>query len=385
MNNKESIPVVTLARQLFEKTNSLVIICNYDATVVWANTFAMSDGQKLPAPITDFIADADPSFIKYKINENKSFSFLSQVQLDTPVVADVTPLEGELFLIKTNGESSCGSNNIKKIIEDYSLSQKMRFNNTIRLIDMIIDNLGMIDYYPEVEVAKNIRGNFYKLFRDSLNRIEFLRLHNGVKELTFQTLDMANFLQILFEYLKMHSLKEGIGFFNYKRNFSNTQCRIDMTTFTSAILNIIHNAAIYSGSGQEIDIEASVKRNMFILSVKNYGFGIDRNNQDDIWKPYYSYNPDSNRFPGQGLGLAITKKVIEELHGGRCDFYSQPNKNDYTIFTIAIPCREYTTTETGTLGFSSDSSGEEWVHYLLHPLMPPAVLFGSMRKDEDGR
>ncbi|MEN6464723.1 MAG: ATP-binding protein, partial [Syntrophaceae bacterium] len=69
----------------------------------------------------------------------------------------------------------------------------------------------------------------------------------------------------------------------------------------------------------------------FILHVSDTGAGISRENLQKIFEPFFTTKSD-----GLGLGLAITKRVMEE-HGGRIDFVSEQGKGSEV--TLGIPLR----------------------------------------------
>jgi signal transduction histidine kinase len=56
-----------------------------------------------------------------------------------------------------------------------------------------------------------------------------------------------------------------------------------------------------------------------------------------LFKPYSRLNADRQRHPGLGLGLALSKQVIE-LHGGRIWVDSEPGKG--SIFSFYLPRRQ---------------------------------------------
>lgn len=91
---------------------------------------------------------------------------------------------------------------------------------------------------------------------------------------------------------------------------------IDSAMLRRVLDNLVHNAvqAIERGGGDDgrIEIVAQGSRTAGTVSLRisDNGPGIDAENVEDIYAPYYTTRPD-----GTGLGLAIVKKVVLE-HGG---------------------------------------------------------------------
>jgi len=58
--------------------------------------------------------------------------------------------------------------------------------------------------------------------------------------------------------------------------------------------------------------------------------------------PYYRVEADRPRFPGLGLGLALSKQLVE-LHGGRIWVQSKPGKGSTLAFALPIAEEEEST------------------------------------------
>ena len=67
------------------------------------------------------------------------------------------------------------------------------------------------------------------------------------------------------------------------------------------------------------------------ISVKDNGVGIDEEQQQKIFEPFYT---TKNKEDGTGLGLSIVKQIVER-HGGEISVESQEGKG--STFTIILP------------------------------------------------
>ncbi len=99
------------------------------------------------------------------------------------------------------------------------------------------------------------------------------------------------------------------------------------------VINLVINAvqAIQEGPGR-VRIECGTEDSAAYLSVSDDGEGIAKDELDKIFEPYYS-----TKKIGIGLGLAITKRFVEE-HGGTISAASEIGKG--TIMTIRLPRHE---------------------------------------------
>jgi light-regulated signal transduction histidine kinase (bacteriophytochrome) len=82
-----------------------------------------------------------------------------------------------------------------------------------------------------------------------------------------------------------------------------------------------------------VKISSSQNKNEYEFSVEDNGIGIDPNNSQQIFEIFHKLN--SNEYPGTGMGLAISKKIIEN-HNGNIWFTSEPGKGSIFYFTIQI-------------------------------------------------
>lgn len=98
--------------------------------------------------------------------------------------------------------------------------------------------------------------------------------------------------------------------------------------------NIIGNALKYTKSDTppQIKITATEQKGFWLFSVKDNGIGIEKEYFDRIFIIFQRLH-NQNQFSGTGIGLAITKKIIENL-GGKIWLESEPGKGSTFYFTI---------------------------------------------------
>ncbi len=108
----------------------------------------------------------------------------------------------------------------------------------------------------------------------------------------------------------------------------------DRSRLYQICLNLIGNAMKFTERGQVI-IEASVLDQFLAISIKDSGIGISESQQAAIFSRFEQVDgSNSRRFGGIGLGLAITKELVE-LHGGKISLKSQQGKG--SVFTFTVP------------------------------------------------
>ncbi len=108
---------------------------------------------------------------------------------------------------------------------------------------------------------------------------------------------------------------------------------IDFVEIKRVVNNLIANASEYSPLGGRIVLRLFETKNEICLSVQDFGKGMNLTEQKDIFSHYISYAKKYKKV-GSGLGLYITKKIID-AHNGKIKVDSKPNHG--TTITILLP------------------------------------------------
>jgi signal transduction histidine kinase len=103
----------------------------------------------------------------------------------------------------------------------------------------------------------------------------------------------------------------------------------DENQLKQVFLNLIKNSVESMVDGGFIDIKARFINNHLIIRVQDEGEGIPQEQVDKLGEPFYTTKPN-----GTGLGLMVTKKIIEE-HNGKLEISSSPKKG--TKVTVTLP------------------------------------------------
>ena len=123
----------------------------------------------------------------------------------------------------------------------------------------------------------------------------------------------------------------------FKSNLCEDACTLqgDSTQMTRAIQNVIINA-IQAASEKKGSVTVSCVRKEFYVDVRveDTGYGITPAQMTKIFDPYFTTKQGKS---GTGLGLYITKKVVED-HNGSIKVDSTPQVG--TSFTIRLPLPE---------------------------------------------
>jgi len=90
----------------------------------------------------------------------------------------------------------------------------------------------------------------------------------------------------------------------------------DRQRATQALLNLLSNAVKYSGGGARVDVIVSREGDDCIrIAVSDTGPGIPAELRDRLFQPFERLGAERTTIPGTGLGLALTRKLVEAMHG----------------------------------------------------------------------
>jgi signal transduction histidine kinase len=110
--------------------------------------------------------------------------------------------------------------------------------------------------------------------------------------------------------------------------------RADPMRLEQVITNLLSNAAKFSDPGSEITLGVTATDDQIRISVADQGVGVDPADHDRIFDSFSQLdNSDIRKVNGTGLGLNISKRIVE-AHGGLINF--EPNEGGGTVFYIEL-------------------------------------------------
>lgn len=136
-------------------------------------------------------------------------------------------------------------------------------------------------------------------------------------------------------------IDEIVKSFKARDDFDNIQFRVvvqdnqltanlDALLFKQAITNLIENAVLaYDSTDGEVLIEIESSDMEMTICISDKGCGISAEDIDKIFTPFFS-----SRAAGTGLGLPLTRKIID-LHNGHLSVSSKQGEG--TVFTVSLP------------------------------------------------
>jgi PAS domain S-box-containing protein len=109
----------------------------------------------------------------------------------------------------------------------------------------------------------------------------------------------------------------------------------DRSRLEQVLLNLLSNASKYSPKNTEITLTAKKENSTLLIGIQDQGIGIGLEDQKRLFKPYHRVEQDRQSFPGIGLGLAVSKQIIE-AHHGKIWIESAPDMGSFFKITLPI-------------------------------------------------
>jgi two-component system sensor histidine kinase KdpD len=109
----------------------------------------------------------------------------------------------------------------------------------------------------------------------------------------------------------------------------------DSAWIGKVLTNLLGNAVKYSAPDQPVFVSADLRGDMLAISVADRGAGIEPMEQEMIFDKFYRGQGQRNRVAGTGMGLAISRAIVQ-AHGGTIGVTSQLGHGSVFTFTLPI-------------------------------------------------
>lgn len=270
-----------------------------------ANRVAAGDlNQKIPVTSKDEIGQLSDSF-------NKMVSGLSGMRSLEERLREAEHLSGIGQLSRSMAHEIRNPLNFINLSIDYLKEKYRPADNALEQFDSLIDGIKQ-----EIQRLNNLVNDYLDYSRPlklNLCSVRIAPLLDDLISLVWAKAD-AEDIQVV------------------KQFKADPVLRIDADLFKSCVLNIIVNA-VHAMEGKEgpklLVVDTGIVEDKFALSIKDTGSGVKPENIEKIFEPFFSTKKN-----GLGLGLSMTRRVIEE-HNGTIKFSSV--YGDGSEFRIILP------------------------------------------------
>lgn len=237
---------------------------------------------------------------------------------------------------------------VQKLREERALEEKLReaehlsgiaqlargiaheIRNPLNFINLSIDHLHE-KYPPRENPEKKAFDSLVMSIKHEIQRLnklvgDFLDYGKPLR-LSLQVTDLNTLLNEVIALVQAKADKDGIKIFYQPGHIPSLL--LDPELIKTCIFNVILNAFQSMPSGGDFTVATTTENHKVQIVIQDTGAGVSKENLPKLFDPFFS-----TKSTGLGLGLAMTKRVVEE-HGGKVDFLSTEGKG--STMTITLP------------------------------------------------
>ncbi|MFM7888082.1 MAG: sensor histidine kinase, partial [Pseudanabaena sp.] len=194
-----------------------------------------------------------------------------------------------------------------------------------------------------IQIIEKSGNHLLSLIDDIL---DLSKIEAGQIILDFKVTSIDNLCRSTLLFIKLQALQKHI---HIETQFSKDlpDIFVDERRIRQVLINLLNNAVKFSQEGgtitlatkivsqDSLDDHAKAPQNILRIAVSDTGIGIAPDNIKKLFQPFVQIDSALNRqYNGTGLGLALTKRIVE-LHGGWVDLTSELGVG--SCFTINLP------------------------------------------------
>ena len=168
--------------------------------------------------------------------------------------------------------------------------------------------------------------------------LDLAKIEAGKMELELSKVIIKDLLGSSLIMIKEKALVHGISLdIDTTGDLEYLKIMVDERRIKQVIFNLLSNAVKFTPDGGAIRIEGKKKGKELIISVSDTGIGITLEKQAKVFEKFYQASGAiNNKTSGTGLGLPVTRSIVE-MHGGRIWVESEgPDKGSRFTFTLPI-------------------------------------------------
>jgi two-component system cell cycle sensor histidine kinase PleC len=164
--------------------------------------------------------------------------------------------------------------------------------------------------------------------------LDMAKIEAGKRELEREPIDLGAEIRDTVRMFEQRVAQEGIVLAVRVPDGLPT-AHADRRAIRQILINLVGNAVKFTPRGRSVMVGAQKAPEGLALIVKDEGVGIPADKIERLGTPFFQVNDYASRTkPGSGLGLAVTKSLVE-LHGGRLKIESQLGFG--TTVTVTLP------------------------------------------------
>ncbi len=359
----------TQYRQLVENINDVLFVLNRKGIIIYMSPViekitGFPPQHFMEKHFIDFVVSEDHNLMGLTFYELKKGEFAPREYRIVKKTGDVCWLRSSVSLIIENGKIM-GFRGIaidvsdRKKSEDELINAKEKAEESNRLksaflattnhelrtplhaiigfSDLILNSQDNKDIKEFAEIINKNGNSLLKMIEDIFDLALAEQSEIKVRKQTFRCLDHFFDNKVILEEILVNSGKhDSISlFFNPDTSIMSNYITADRNKINQVLINLFKNAVKFTQSGKIEFGFSMVENNMITYYVRDTGIGIPKEKQEIIFDFFRQVDDSHTRaFGGVGIGLAISKRITEIMHGS---LTIDPNQENGCTFYFTVP------------------------------------------------
>lgn len=188
-----------------------------------------------------------------------------------------------------------------------------------------------------VEIILKAGDHLLELINDIL---DLAKIESGNIVLASEKVSLSDILKQSFDLVSPIAAKNNISLsIEDGGEWGSAMAYADPIRLKQCVVNLLSNGVKYNTAGGTVAVSCKMQASgKMRINVADTGFGIPDNQIEELFSPFVRLNQKDNAIEGTGVGLALTKTLVE-LMGGEVGVVSSEGKG--SCFWIDIPLAEY--------------------------------------------
>lgn len=168
--------------------------------------------------------------------------------------------------------------------------------------------------------------------------LDLAKLEKGQLSLSLETVNISQIVKEVLMLIYTLASKKHINIINQFDSIPVFYIIADRIRIKQVLLNLLSNAIKYNHDYGTINIQAEIGNQQLLkISVIDNGRGISEDKISQLFDPFNRLGAENSNIEGTGIGLTITKSLVEDMNG-RIGVFSEENKG--SIFWVEFPLAE---------------------------------------------
>ncbi|HEV2250945.1 MAG TPA: ATP-binding protein [Candidatus Limnocylindria bacterium] len=235
-------------------------------------------------------------------------------------------------LATANTELAAASQAKSEFVANMSHELRTPLNAILGFSDLLDEQIGPRISDRQQRYLGNIHDAGDHLLALVNDILDLSKVEAGRVELRPELTSLGTLLEPVVAALEPDAVARGVRF--EVDASDRTPLWLDPGRVRQNLLNLLSNATKFTPAGGTVRLDLRLDGRDLLLVVSDTGIGIPADRHDRVFGAFERLNEERSAASGTGLGLALTKRLVE-LHGGTIAFTSVVDQG--TVFTVRLP------------------------------------------------